>query len=75
MVYYNIWGMMCGAGFGWFGMILMIIFWVGVIWLVIWIIQQVTKNKESALEILEKRYASGEITKKQYLEIKKQLRM
>ena len=53
----------------------MIIFWVGVIWLVIWIIQQVTKNKESALEILEKRYASGEITKKQYLEIKKQLRM
>ena len=49
-------------GYGTFGFFWMILFWIA------------TKNKESTQEILEKRYAKGEINKKQYLEIKKNLR-
>lgn len=66
------WNMM--YGFGWSGMLLVTVFWIAIIWLIIWIIQQITKSKESATEILEKRYAKGEISKKEYLEIKKTLR-
>ena len=72
MVYYNMWQMM--YGYGWFGMLFMIILWAAIIWLIVWAIQQFTKTKESAAEILEKRYAKGEIGKKQYLEMKKELR-
>ena len=61
-------------GYGTFGFFWMILFWIAIIWFVVWIIQQITKNKESTQEILEKRYAKGEINKKQYLEIKKNLR-
>lgn len=61
-------------GMGWFGMLFMILFWIGIIWLIVWIIQQITKNKESSLDIVEKRFAHGEINKKQYLEMKKTLR-
>lgn len=75
MTYYNMWNMMYGyTGFGWFGMLFMILFWIGIIWLIVWIIQQITKNKESSLDIVEKRFAHGEINKKQYLEMKKTLR-
>ncbi len=77
MVYYdpifrNMGGMMYDYGFG--GMLFMIIFWIAIIWLIIWIVKEVTKNKEHSSEILEKRYAKGEITKKQYLEMKRTLR-
>ena len=61
-------------GYGLSGILFMIVFWILVIWLIIWVIQQITKSKENAMEILEKRYAKGEISKKQYLEIKKTLR-
>ena len=71
MVYYSMYDMM--YGFGWFGMITMILFWVVVIWLIVWLIQQF-KGKESAIEILEKRFAHGEINRKQYMEMKKELR-
>jgi len=74
MVYYNMWDMMYGTGFGWLGMIFMILFWIAIIWLIVWTVQQLTKNKESSTEILEKRYAKGEISKKQYSEMKKELR-
>jgi len=66
--------MMYYYGYGWFGFFLMLIFWIAVIWLIVWIIQQATKNKESALDILEKRFAKGEINKKEYLEKKKMLK-
>ena len=61
-------------GYGWSGFFLMILFWIAAVWLIIWIIQQITKNKESALEILEKRFAKGEISKKEYQEKKKMLK-
>ncbi len=68
------------GSFGWFGMgfgfIFMILFWGLIIWLVIWVINKYTKQAgktESAIEILKKRFAKGEITKKQYEEMKREI--
>jgi len=61
-------------GYGGFGIFWMMVFWAAIIWLVIWVVKEITKNKESGSEILEKRYVKGEINKKQYLEMKKTLR-
>ena len=76
-------GMMNGFGFGYGGlipMILMILFWVVVIGAGVWLISsfvsrtnsQTASNlppAESALDILKKRYARGEITKEQFDEM------
>ena len=62
-----------GLGYGYLGMFFMITFWVALIWLIFVAIEKLTKNNESSREILEKRYAKGEITKIQYLEMKKEL--
>ena len=61
-------------GYGGFGIFWMMVFWAAIIWLVILVVKEITKNKESGSEILEKRYVKGEINKKQYLEMKKTLR-
>ncbi len=56
-----------GYGYGGVGMILMALFWFGVIALVVWAVRNVgdarTRSDESgrALEILEQRFARGEI--------------
>ncbi len=64
-----------GMGFGMFGFFFMIIFWGLIIWLVIWIITRATKSqKQSPLDILKKRYAKGEINKKIFEKMKKELR-
>jgi len=63
-----------GYNFGFFGWFLMIIFWVAIIAFIVWVIQQLIRNKESSHDILEKRYSRGEISKKQYQEMKKDLR-
>jgi putative membrane protein len=65
-----------GMWFGW-------IFWIILIVLVVWlIVNQSNKSKqnfqpqqqtESALEILKKRYAKGEISKEQYEQMKKDI--
>ena len=69
-------GMMGSFGMG-FGVIIMVLFWGAIIWLVISLINAGTKKSEetpeSALTILKKRYAKGEITKEQYLEMEKEL--
>ncbi len=55
----------------------MVLFWGAIIWLVISLVNAGTKKPEetpeSALTILKKRYARGEITKEQYLEMEKEL--
>ncbi len=69
-------GGMMGFGMG-FGVIIMVLFWGAIIWLVISLINAGTKKSEetpeSALDILKKRYARGEVTKEQYLEMEKEL--
>jgi putative membrane protein len=70
-----------GSGMGWFGGIIMVIFWiaviVGIILLIRWLIISTrtashgTNSGESALEILKKRYARGEIDKQEFEEKKK----
>ena len=72
-----------GSGMGWFGGIIMVIFWiaviVGIVLLIRWLIISTrtpshgTSSGESALDILKKRYARGEIDKQEFEEKKKDL--
>jgi putative membrane protein len=67
-----------GYGMGWFGPIIMIAFWiaviVGIVLLIRWLILstrsvgQKPHHDDSALEILKKRYAKGEINKDEFEE-------
>jgi len=76
-------GMMGGYGNGWFGGILMIVFWililVGLIFLIKWLVQSTSRDKTTgssgnrALEILKERYAKGEINKEEFESKKKDL--
>ena len=66
---------MGGYGMMGFGFLFMLLFWGIVIWLVITLINatQSTKGEDDVLAVLKKSYASGEITKKQYEEMRKEL--
>jgi putative membrane protein len=77
-------GMMGGGyGMGWFGMIIMAAFWiaviVGIVFLIRWLVLSTRTEghkahpEDSALEILKKRYARGEIDKEEFEEKKKDL--
>lgn len=63
---------MMGVGLG-FGMIMMVLFWGAIIWLVFNLFKPIAAGSEEPLEILRKRYAKGEITKKQFEQMKKRL--
>src|SRR3989338_651027 len=65
---------MMGFGMG-FGFVFMLLFWGLIIWLIVTLINasHSNKNGSDSLTILKKRYASGEITKKQYEEMRKEL--
>ena len=72
-----------GYGMGWFGLIIMGIFWiaviVGIIFLIRWIFVSTgvkghgTTSEDSPLEILKKRYARGEINKEEFEQKKRDL--
>ena len=80
---------MMGFGFGGIGFIYMIIFWIVIIavgiWLLSYLFPRGTGNRPSGgttsaqaspgspREILDRRYASGEITKAEYDEIRRDL--
>jgi putative membrane protein len=74
-------GMGPGMMWGWWGIgrIFMIIFWglfiLGLIFLVRWLggMAKTTKPEESALDILKKRYARGEIDKEEFEQKRKDL--
>lgn len=86
---YGGWGMMgpgmmgpgMMGGFGW--MWLMPIFWIVVLGLIVWAVvtavrrpgeaDSSSRSTDSALEILKRRYARGEINKEEYEEKKKDL--
>jgi len=57
----------------WFSMTIMILFWTAVIWFIFWLIKR-NDTSESAFEIAKKRFAKGEITKKEFEEIRKSLK-
>lgn len=75
-----------GWGFGWGGMILMILFWALIIWLIVALIRRATwrgryhnndrdreyddRRENEPLRILKERYAKGEINRTEY-ELKK----
>ncbi len=77
-------GMMGGFGFPIMGMmgLGMLVFWMLIIGGVIWLVQPLARRtggpsiplpSESALDILQRRYSSGEITKEQFEEMKRDL--
>jgi len=77
-------GMMGGGyGIGWFGPIIMIAFWiaviVGIVFLIRWLVLSTratghkAASEDSALEILKRRYARGEIGKEEFEEKKRDL--
>lgn len=70
-----------GSGMWIFGMAWMIIFWVGVIWFIVWLVRKTSQSgnesshsQETPLEILGKRYAKGDISRKKYSEMRKELK-
>lgn len=70
-----------GAGFGLFGGLMMLLFWIliiaGIVLLVRWFINEGklkgSRTEETPLDILKKRYAGGEINKEQYESMKQEL--
>lgn len=73
-----------GLGFGLFGLLFMLLFWVGLIALAVWLVstlfgrngRQATPSGDhelSAREVLDRRYARGEITREQYELMKQDL--
>ncbi len=74
--------MMYGPAGGGMWMFFHFLFWtlvvIGVILLIVWVVRQTGKvtsghAEESALDILKKRYARGEITKEEYDKVKKDI--
>ncbi len=76
----NGWGMMGGFGWMWLMPIFFILFWGLVIWGIVALVRGSSGSRgsdspaaDSALEVLKKRYARGEIDKEEYEEKKKDL--
>ncbi len=76
-------GMMGGygmmAGFGWLGMLTMVLFWVGVVLLVVWglsnlLTTQPPRVEPGAEEILKQRFARGEISRAEFVQARETLR-
>lgn len=61
---------------GW-GMLTMLLFWIGLILLIVWLVRAVigggNQSAPTAREHLDRRYARGELTRKEYEQIKKDL--
>jgi putative membrane protein len=71
-------GMM--AGMGWLGLLLMALFWVGVILLVVWGVSNAFPSRRQAVEpdaqeLLKRRYARGEISREEYLQASETLQV
>jgi putative membrane protein len=72
--------MMFGYGGWWmiFGILVMIIFWGGIVALIVWAVRRSTRGycaaeRRDPLDFAKERYARGEITRDQFEQIKKDL--
>ena len=70
------WGYGMMGGFGFLSIFLWILIIVGIVLLVVWLVRktpqwQQERIEESAMEILKKRYARGEINREEFEEKKK----
>jgi putative membrane protein len=69
------WGMMGG----WGGMLMMAVFWIALVLLIVWVVRAVigsstgSGSSSTARSILDTRYARGEITRKEYDQMKKDI--
>jgi putative membrane protein len=70
-----------GWGFGMLWMLLMLLFWIGVVLLIVWAVRQFTGDRrdstgsrDRALEVLEERFARGEIDHDEFEERRRTLR-
>lgn len=80
---YSMMGFPTTAGFGWvwmvFGWLFMILFWALVILAIIWLVKTSVGKTDgqdktlTAVEILKKRYAKGEISKKEFEQMRKNI--
>ena len=76
----NEWGNFSGWGMG-FGFIFMLLFWglaiLGIVALIRWLITQSSSNRssrdKSPLEVVQERYARGEIDREEYEQKKRDL--
>jgi putative membrane protein len=78
------WGMMGGWGYGGYGPIYMI-FWfiilIAIVTLIVWVVRSITvpgvhhlpPRRSAGLDLLEERYARGEINRDEYLQKKKDI--
>ena len=63
-----------GAAFGWGGPLIMVIVWIAIVLgvgaLITFLVRQARRSRggDSALEVLKRRYASGEINKEEFEE-------
>ena len=68
-----------GGWLGWLGPVLMVVFWavviVGIVFLIKWLVTRssAAEKEDSALDILKRRYARGEISGKEYQKMKEDL--
>jgi len=76
MCYSHFWPMAGFLGRGHLGMLFGILFWIIIITGLIWLIKRFSGNdgrKESALDILKRRFASGEINSDEFQARKKEI--
>lgn len=64
---------MMGFGNGGYGMFFGILFWVIILYLIFLLIKNINNSNNNALNILKKRYVKGEITKKEFERMKREL--
>lgn len=75
------WGPGWGSGYGVFGWLMMLLFWiliiVGAVLIIRWLVTETGSrgagSGETALDILKRRYAKGELTKEQFDAMKRDL--
>lgn len=66
-------------GMGGWGMLMMVVFWIGLFTAVIWLVRSLVASGQShsgvptGREIADQRYTRGEITREEYLVIKEDL--